>query len=95
MNKLRKEYLERLKALQEEIVSSQDKIYSKVQPVSFVGLVYENGEKTALYFVKQPALLPEVLLITPNSPIGTAINGKKMWDDFTYEIEKNEKKISY
>lgn len=90
-----RQYLERLKALRDEIVASPDKIYSKVKPVSFVELVYENGENAEFYYVKNVALLPGIMVISKNSPIGLAIFGKKQWDSFTYEVDSGGEKKSF
>lgn len=90
-----KEYLARLRNLQEEISKSPDKIYTRVKPISFVELFYENSEKVEFYFVKNGALLPEALLITLDSPLGASIEGKKLWDNFSYEVDKGNKRASY
>jgi hypothetical protein len=92
---LAKNYLSSLKSLREEITSSPDKTYSVAKPISFIVLGYDNGERTEFYYVKKGALLRGTLFMTPDSPIGKAVYGKKEGDSFSYEIEKGDEKVSY
>lgn len=89
------DYLKALKSLRKEIETSSLRTSSVCKPVSFVEIVYENGENAEFYFVKKGAFLPKVMLITKKSPIGAAIYGKRKWDSITYEIDNGGEKKSF
>jgi transcription elongation GreA/GreB family factor len=92
---LTNKYFENLTKLLDEVKSASDSACETVTPVSFVEISYKSGEKVKLYLVESSTLLPGVLLITPKSPIGRAIVGKKQGDNFSYEIVKEDSKITY
>ncbi len=58
-------------------------------------IVKENGEETSFYFVKNSATLSGVQLLTPTSPLGEAIEGKKEGEKFSYQIKRDGQKTTY
>lgn len=55
-----------------------------VIPVCFVTIQPRMGEKKEYYFVKNNVYIKELNLITGNSPIGKAIFGKKVGEEYSY-----------
>lgn len=88
---LAQEYLANLRKLREEVEASNKEKSAVALPISYVEIVYDSRESAKFYFVNKGALLPGVLLITPSSPIGQAINNKKEGDSFSYQIGKGDK----
>jgi len=76
---------EQLKRLKEEIdIALNSEIPAEVEPVSFVILTFNDGRKSAFYFVKNPVYLSGLNLISPDSLIGKAILGKSVGESFSY-----------
>lgn len=84
---LAQEYYQNLVKLREEINNCSDDVSKLASPVSYVELNYKSGESINFYLVIKGALLPGVLIITSNSPIGKAVRGKKEGDSFSYQID--------
>ncbi len=89
---LAQEFLANLRKLCEEVESVNDEKSDSASPVSYIEISYDSGETAKFYLVNKNALLPGILLITPNSPIGKAVIGKKEKDGFSYEIISAAKK---
>lgn len=60
--------------------------------VKFITVEYENGRKSDFYFMNSNVLLPDILIVTPDSPLGNTIQGKKVDDSFSFLAR--EKKIT-
>ncbi len=84
---LAQEFLLNLKRLRDEVENANDEKSATAAPVSYLELSYETGERVKFYLVEKNALLPGILLITSNSPIGKAVKDKKEGDRFSYETE--------
>jgi transcription elongation GreA/GreB family factor len=56
-----------------------------VKPVSFVKVDFGKAGKKDLYMVENPVFLSSFSLISPSSPIGEAILGKRVEDLFLYK----------
>jgi len=74
--------VEAYKKLLNEVESVSEKIVTTVEPVCFVELKFEDGDIIEGFFVSQTVLIPGILLFTPNSPVGTAIIGKGVGENF-------------
>ncbi|HUS52206.1 MAG TPA: hypothetical protein VMX77_01925 [Candidatus Bathyarchaeia archaeon] len=93
-DQIAQESLVNLLGLKREIENSLDKPAEEAHPVAFI-TIQEGGETTSFYFVTNSATLEGVQLLTPASPLGKAIDGKKEGDKFSYQIEKDGQKIIY
>ena len=82
------ESLTNLLALKEEVLASSNQPAKEASPVAFVTLEDEDGEINSFYFLNRSAGLSNLQLLTPASPLGKALLGKKEGDKFSYRIEK-------
>lgn len=92
---LAQEFWLNLKKLRDEVENANDEKSISATPVSYLEISYNSSETAKFYLVNKSALLPGILLITPNSPIGKAVIGKKVGDDFSYKIKLPEKSKLY
>ncbi len=86
-DRITQESLANLMALKKEIEAASEEIVKIAQPVSFINLEDENGEDY-FYLVNRPANLSGIQLLTPDSPLGKAILGKKEGEKFSYQLER-------
>ena len=61
----------------------------RVEPFSFVKVEYDNGTVSPFHFVPQRIHLQDKLLVTPESPLGQAVIGKKEGEKFTFKIKRD------
>ncbi len=94
-DRIAQESLAILIALKKEVEATSEKPANRVQPVSFVTLEHEEGEINRFYLVRKSASLTGVQLLTPDSPLGKAILGKKEGERFSYQVEKEDYKTTY
>lgn len=88
-------YLARLLELKEEITSTPNQSPEKVESVSYVAVKHEDGETSSFYFVQRGINLPGLQLVTPESPLGKAVEGKREGVSFSYQIERDGQVFSY
>lgn len=86
--------LEELVLFKKELEAASEKTEEKIVPFSFVSLRYEDGRENNFYFVSRRIQIPDVLLVTNQSPLGRAIEGKKIKESFNYQLIKDEKPCS-
>lgn len=79
-----------LLALKKEITGVSDEPLKVAKPVSFVTLIYQNGRKQSFYLVNKGIKLSGLQLITPQSPLGKSIAGKKEGESFSYQVGEND-----
>jgi transcription elongation GreA/GreB family factor len=94
-DRIGQESLANLLALQEEVLACPDQPAKEASPVAFVTLEDEDGETSSFYFLNRSAGLSNLQLLTPASPLGKAILGKKEGDKFSYQIEKEGLTTTY
>jgi len=85
--RLTRERLTKLRSLKEEITESSDSESKEIRQDSFVSIKYQNGESVSFYFVSQAITLANIQLITSQSPLGKAIEGKKEKEKYSYQIK--------
>jgi len=78
-----------------EIEASPNKPCSKIKPVCFVSLEFENGQPQNFYFASKRFELPGLQIIGAGSPLGQAIEGKKKGDSFNYQIKRDDQTITF
>ena len=62
-----------------------------VRPVSMVTVMYVDSQKTdTFYFVSKSLYLIGARLISPESPIGQAVEHKSVGEEFEYEVESKK-----
>lgn len=93
-DQIAQESLANLLCLKKEVENSSDKPAKKALPVAFI-TIQEAGETTSFYLVNNSAPLEKIQLLTPNSPLGKAVEGKKEGEKFSYQIEKDNQKTTY
>jgi transcription elongation GreA/GreB family factor len=82
------ENLNKLKRTSEEIEAFINRpVPEKIEPVCFMTLVYDNGEEKEFYLVRDPIHLQGFNLISPKSPLGQSLIGKRVNEKFEYELE--------
>lgn len=75
---------------QKKIIDSVDKpIPNSVEPVCFVLLRFEDRKELGVYLVQSSIHLKDFVMVTTNSPLGAAINGKKVGEKFKYYFHGN------
>ncbi len=77
------------------IAAAQEIPGQTANPPCYISLDFGHGEKKEFYFVSRGAQLPNLVLITQESPLGQSIIGKKQGEKFTYQIEKTEGKVTF
>lgn len=87
--------LSELLTLKEEIRLAPEATCLTAQPVAFISLKYQDGQTQNFYFVSRSVRLPNLPILTPQSPLGQAILGKKTGDSFFYQIERDGQIINY
>lgn len=87
--------LNELLTFKDELLAVPEKETKKVKPICFVELEYKDGETGSFYFVQRGIRLPGLQLLTPSSPLGQAIEGKKENEAFTYQIKTNGESVSF
>lgn len=83
---LTKENLERIELLYREVDNSLDESPVIVKPVCNVLVEYEDKARYDFYLVNQPVFLGDVKLVSLNSPLGRAISGKKIGNEFEVTV---------
>ncbi|OGM02098.1 hypothetical protein A2115_03650 [Candidatus Woesebacteria bacterium GWA1_41_8] len=82
------ENLNELKRINKEIETFIGKpVPEKIEPVCFMTLIYDNGEEKEFYLVHDPIHLSGFNLISPKSPLGQSLMGKRINEKFEYELE--------
>lgn len=81
--------------LKKEITNVPDESLKIAEPISFVTLIYQNGEKQSFYLVNKSPKLTGLQLITPQSPLGKSIAGKKQGENFSYQAGENDETTTY
>jgi transcription elongation GreA/GreB family factor len=94
-DRLAQESLINLLALKNEIEAASNEPAKEAQPVAFITLEHEDNEIDSFYFVNRAAGLSGVQLLTPDSPLGKAILGKRAGEKFSYQIEKEGQTTTY
>jgi transcription elongation GreA/GreB family factor len=96
-NHMARGYLNRLLSLKKEVTDNQktQKRPKTVKSVSFVTLEYQDKHKNSFYFTSTGVTLPGLQLITPNSPLGKTIQGKKEGEKFSYQIRRDDQTLSF
>jgi transcription elongation factor GreA len=93
---LSQQKFEQLKNLKVEIESAKDsETPTNVIPPSFISVKFTDGRESEFYFVKNPAYISGLNLVSPDSLIGKAILGKNVGETFSYTTgeQKFEGKI--
>lgn len=89
------DYFHRLLDFEKEVRSAPEKKSENVKPVSFVTVNYLGGNEVSFYFAKKGTNLGSLQIVTPNSPLGKSIVGKKEGSHFSYQVEREGKTISF
>ena len=87
--------LAELSTFKDELLAEPQKETKNVKPICFVELEYEDGETSQFYFVNRGIRLPGLQLLTPNSPLGQSVVGKKQGEEFSYQVERDDENISF
>lgn len=87
--------LAELLSLKAEVADSPEKTSQIAKPVCFIKIEEENGQTNQFYYVSQGTSLPNLQLLTPRSPLGQAIKGKKENESFTFQTQKDNQIIKY
>lgn len=82
------ESLKKLEALEKEVAEAAEKpVPAVVGPVCWVAVEYEDGGRTeTFYFVSKSLYLAGTKLISPGSPIGAAVLGRRTGEGFEFEV---------
>lgn len=74
-----------IKKLSQELESSlEGGVPSEIKPICFLSLQMSDGNIKEVYLVENPVFMTGFSLISPSSPLGKAIMGKKAGDAFSY-----------
>jgi transcription elongation GreA/GreB family factor len=74
-----------IKKLMTELEESRHlNIQEIIKPVCFVSVEFSDGNRKDLYLVKNPVFIMGHNLISPSSPLGEALVGKRSGDLFLY-----------
>lgn len=92
---LAEDHLIDLIELKKELASASSQPLPVAQPVSFITIEDDNGETSSFYFVQKGVQLPGLPLLTPESPLGKSIYGKKPGEKFSYRVEKENQSVSF
>jgi transcription elongation GreA/GreB family factor len=87
---LAKSYLEKLKALKNEIKSLSNEKNLKINLGSFALVRYEDGSLLEICIVKNPVSVPNFLFVSKDSPLGSLLLGKKEGESFSYNNTEDE-----
>jgi len=82
-----KSYLQRLELLKKELTDAVSQISETAEPPCCLEMVYDDGQTARFYLVKNAVSLPNLSFISPDSPIGKAVLGKKAGETFSYKLE--------
>ncbi len=75
-----------IKKLSQELSKALDQeTPEKTLPVCFVSVQFEDGSQKDFYFVENPIFLSGFNLISPASPLGASIMGKRVGEEFSYK----------
>lgn len=89
------DYFHRLLDFEKEVRSVSEKKPEKVEPVSFVRVNYLDGNEVSFYFAEKGTNLADLQVVTPSSPLGKSIAGKKEGSRFSYQIKREDKTVSF
>lgn len=93
---INEEKLNNLRALREEVLGSLGKQFPKAaKPACYISVESTDGSRDEYYFLLKSAYLTGYKFISPESPFGQAILGKKEGDQFSYELDREGKKESF
>ncbi|MBN1263689.1 MAG: hypothetical protein JW991_05025 [Candidatus Pacebacteria bacterium] len=87
--------LAELLTFKKEIEATDEVKNETVKSVSFVEIQYPDGVCFSFYFTNRSIRLPGLQILTPHSPLGQAIEGKKEGEKFVYEVERDNQHISH
>lgn len=87
--------LAELLTFKNELLATPLKETKNAKPICFIELEYKDGETGSFYFVHRGIRLPGLQLLTPSSPLGQAIEGKKENEAFIYQIETDGESVSF
>ena len=94
--KLRHEELKASVSILEEILNTSNfEDHVKIQLYSYVEVEFEDGSESSFFITPIMGgenLDGDILIITPNSPIGTCLIGKEEGDEFQYIAANIEKR---
>jgi len=94
--KLRHEELKASVSILEEILNTSSfEDHVKIQLYSYVEIEFEDGNESSFFITPIMGgenLDEDILIITPNSPIGTCLIGKEEGDEFQYVAANIKKK---
>jgi transcription elongation GreA/GreB family factor len=88
------QYLD-LAELKKEIAAAPENPCSAAQPPCFLIIKYQDGTTQEFYFVQSEAKASGLPLLTPFSPLGKGVLGKKEGQNFTYKVERDGEKNSF
>ena len=60
--------------------------------VRFIVVEYQDGQRKEFYLLRSNVTIPEILIVTPDSPLGAVLQGKKQSDSFSYLV--GDKKLN-
>jgi transcription elongation GreA/GreB family factor len=82
----------RFEKLKEEIVGFLNKEKPKVvEPICFVTVDWEGGEKGEFYFVQNPVFITGLKFVSSSSALGRDMLGKKEGETFKFKLENSSK----
>lgn len=76
--------LGKLVKLKEELDKAGAEAPISAEPVCFISIEYDSGEKKGFYFVNNAVYLSGFNLISPDSPLGKSLMGKSIGSEFSY-----------
>ena len=84
-----------LEKLAEEINQEKTHIKNTVEPIATVELEFDQEKIQKFFFIPRRAGLTDANLLTPASPLGQAILGKRIGERFSYQITREGKKTFF
>ncbi|MFC1790247.1 GreA/GreB family elongation factor [Patescibacteria group bacterium] len=86
---------EDLLAFEKELASFPESASQKAFPGSYITIKYQDGETQEFYFLDRSIRLPGLQILSPSSPLGQAIKGKKAGEGFDYQVERDDRCLSF
>src|SRR3990172_5810629 len=80
-------YVARLENLKKEISEADIALAQIVKPGSHIEIEYADASRLDFYLVDNAVKVTRFLFVSERSPLGSAIMGKKVGDNFGYELE--------
>lgn len=88
-------YVSNLEKLKKEIVDAKNETADVARPVCYIEIKYDDGSNLDFYLVDNAVSLTQFLFVSVKLPLGKAILGKKVGDNFNYVLEDNVSKRTF